>query len=81
MPKVSKTGAPHWSSKGTVPLDSKTRIALKEKEKSLEHGLNQYLILIEIDIESNITKQEIKLNLWFAKLSRCMRNKLQTNLS
>ena len=31
--KVSITGAPHWSSKGTLPLDSKTRVALKEKEK------------------------------------------------
>ena len=33
VPKVSKTCAPHWSSKGTVSLDSKTRVALKEKKK------------------------------------------------
>ena len=36
VPKYKLSNKPHWSSKGCVPLDSKTRIALKEKEKSFK---------------------------------------------
>ena len=31
--KSQKTGSPHWSCRGSIPLDKKTRVALKEKEK------------------------------------------------
>ena len=33
VPKYKLSNKPHWSIKGCVSLDSKTRIALKEKEK------------------------------------------------
>lgn len=33
VPKIKSSNKPHWSNKGSVPLDEKTRAALKEKVK------------------------------------------------
>ena len=33
VPKIKSSNKPHWSSKGSVPLDENTRASLKEKYK------------------------------------------------
>ena len=78
VPKTTKNNAPHWSSKGSVPLDVEARRALKEKEKFFRKWIDSLTNIEKATNRTNYNKARNKVKTLVRKAKRNFEKEIAT---